>query len=247
MSTSKGSSAMRHPGQGNELSGIHEVRGDVRCCRIRQAKYLSEEWFVDWVKDIVENKSVAISFFVMVATMFSSFMALLGVMSNNRHNKLSVAPMITASVGCYGNKYEFVVTLENEGLGPATIVEFYIYVKGVQYDVTKYEKVQELASRLCDGSVRELGHFQVYTMAMGSGTILGHGKQVIPIRVIGHNVDEVQENNRGVLGVKVVYKDSYGVSWIKWFRDKDEICKKSFLSARYLYLKIKREEAPIGI
>ncbi|WP_179152210.1 hypothetical protein [Chromohalobacter israelensis] len=200
-----------------------------------------------WLDEIIADKSLFIAFCAMAATMLSSILALIGVVFTNRHNKLSVAPMVTVSVGVNGDVNEFVFTVENEGLGPALIKNLEVYVEEVGFDATKIDSVNSFVERLCDGVENESGHFIAHTMSMGPGTILGAGKSANLIRIAGEGVEKVKEKNKSLLGVRMVYVDSYKTSWVKTVGSKEEAYKKRLLSFKYWWLQVIRHKAPIGL
>lgn len=156
-----------------------------------------------------EYLSVFIAF---LALGFTAWQAMI----QRKHNKLSVTPHLInhTARSKHNDQVTLSVALQNNGLGPACITKFQVYLDGEPCE-------QEIAFKSALGELYSNSHF----VSLGDTYVMPQNESVVLLEVVfktnsSNQIEIIEERITNRLGLLIHYESIYGDSFVLDLRKK---------------------------
>lgn len=156
-------------------------------------------------KLVADNSSSIIAICALALTIWQGYIT-------SRHNKLSVAPYLTTWVSADGDSGVYSIEIVNNGIGPALIKAFRIFVDGIEIKGSESELVEN-ATKMLFGNYE----YQSSNCFLTNGYMMAdkNKHEVFSIKFIGQRKPNFQEYKqtieraRLVIEYESIYKDKF--------------------------------------
>ncbi|WFF40763.1 hypothetical protein EVC62_04205 [Salinicola endophyticus] len=190
---------------------------------------------MEFLEDVLGDRTLTVAFFAMLGTFVSSFGALVAAIITARHARVSTMPMLVMVHSGRESTGKCTVSIENHGFGPAAIQELLIFYRGKPYSVASAKDLNDLAVCIFPDGVK----CNVEWKEVGQSTALGQGAVIDfwSVEVTDWNGADCGFESLYSFSYKAVYRDAYMRAWLHYvIKNNEYFYRRSLLSPRYVFM-----------